>query len=51
MLGFVQFASDHTADAIRSWKKSLALRPDATVTQYLERAERESKAESDFLAA
>jgi tetratricopeptide (TPR) repeat protein len=48
MLGFVQFASDHTADAIRSWKKSLALRPDATVSQYLARAEREATAESDF---
>jgi tetratricopeptide (TPR) repeat protein len=48
MLGFVQFASDHTPEAIRSWKKSLALRPDATVSQYLARAERESSAESDF---
>jgi tetratricopeptide (TPR) repeat protein len=48
MLGFVQFASDHTPDAIRSWKKSLKLRPDATVSQYLARAERESSAESDF---
>jgi tetratricopeptide (TPR) repeat protein len=48
MLGFVQFASDHTPDAIRSWKKSLSLRPDATVSQYLARAERESSAESDF---
>jgi hypothetical protein len=48
MLGFVQFASDHTPDAIRSWKKSLALRPDAIVSQYLARAERESTAESDF---
>ncbi|MGO9405001.1 MAG: peptidase MA family metallohydrolase [Terriglobales bacterium] len=48
MLGFAQFASDHTPDAIRSWKKSLALRPDATVSEYLARAERESKAESDF---
>jgi tetratricopeptide (TPR) repeat protein len=48
MLGFVQFATDHTPDAIRSWKKSLALRPDATVSQYLARAERESSAESDF---
>jgi tetratricopeptide (TPR) repeat protein len=48
MLGFVQYASDHTPDAIRSWKKSLALRPDATVSQYLARAERESTAESDF---
>lgn len=48
MLGFVQFASDHTPDAIRSWKKSLTLRPDSTVSQYLARAERESSAESDF---
>lgn len=48
MLGFVEFASDHTQDAIRSWKKSLVLRPDATISQYLARAERESKAESDF---
>ncbi|MFZ0799990.1 MAG: peptidase MA family metallohydrolase [Terriglobales bacterium] len=48
MLGFVQFASDHTPDAIRSWKKSLALRPDATVSQYLARAVRESSAEADF---
>ena len=48
MLGFVQFASDHTPDAIRSWKKSLALRPDTTVSQYLAKAERESSAESDF---
>jgi tetratricopeptide (TPR) repeat protein len=48
MLGFVQFATDHTPDAIRSWKKSLALRPDATVSQYLSRAEREASAEADF---
>ena len=48
MLGFVQFASDHTPEAIGSWKKSLALRPDATVSQYLERAEREVSAEADF---
>ena len=48
MLGFVQFASDHTPDAIHSWKKSLKLRPDATVSQYLARAERESSAESNF---
>lgn len=48
MLGFVQFASDHTPDAIDSWKKALKLRPDATVSQYLARAERESSAESNF---
>ncbi len=39
---------DHTPDAIRSWKKSLTLRPDATVSEYLARAERESTAESNF---
>lgn len=48
MLGFVQFASDHTPEAIRSWKKALALRPDAAVKQYLARAEREAAAESAF---
>src|SRR5260370_27677004 len=48
MLGFAQFASDHTPDAIRSWNKSLALRPDATIRQYLARAQRESTAKSDF---
>jgi tetratricopeptide (TPR) repeat protein len=48
MLGFAQFASDHTPDAILSWKKSLALRPDATISEYLARAERESSAESEF---
>jgi tetratricopeptide (TPR) repeat protein len=48
MLGFAQFASDHTADAIAAWKKSLKLRPDAAISQYLAKAERESNAESDF---
>ena len=48
MLGFAQFASDHTPDAILAWKKSLALRPDATISEYLARAERESNAESEF---
>jgi tetratricopeptide (TPR) repeat protein len=48
MLGFAEFAGDHTSDAILSWKKSLALRPDATISEYLARAERESNAESEF---
>ncbi|MBZ5615674.1 MAG: tetratricopeptide repeat protein [Acidobacteriia bacterium] len=48
MLGFAQFASDHTPDAIGAWKKSLALRPDATISEHLARAERESNAESEF---
>ena len=48
MLGFTQFNADHTSEAIRAWKKSLKLRPDATVSQYLARAERESNAEAEF---
>ena len=48
MLGFVQFASDRTPDAIRSWKRSFELRPDPVIKQYLERAQRESKAEETF---
>src|SRR5271170_4300709 len=48
MLGYAQFASDHTKDAVASWKHSLALRPDATVQQFLAKATREQTAESVF---
>ena len=48
MLGYAQFASDHTKDAIASWKRSLALRPDSAVQQFLSKAEREQNAESEF---
>ena len=48
LLGFVQMANDRTPDAIRSWKKSLKLRPDDVVSQHLARAERESNTESEF---
>lgn len=48
VLGYAQFASDRTADAIRSWKHSLAIRPDAMIQRYLEKAQREASAESDF---
>jgi tetratricopeptide (TPR) repeat protein len=48
VLGFVQFSCDRTTDAIRSWKRSLALRPDPTVEQLVAKAEREAKAEADF---
>jgi len=48
ILGYAQFASDRNRDAIRSWKQSLALRPDAEVQKYLEKAERDARAESDF---
>jgi len=48
MLGYAQFASDHTKDAVSSWKKSLELRPDSAVQQLLAKAQREENAESDF---
>ena len=48
MLGYAQFASDHTKDAVASWKRSLELRPDATVRQLLAKAQREQNVESDF---
>jgi tetratricopeptide (TPR) repeat protein len=48
MLGFAYYQSDRTAEAIRTWKKSLQLRPDPTIQAYLDRAQREKSAESEF---
>ena len=48
MLGYAQFASDHTKDAVTSWKRSLELRPDPAVQQFLAKAQREQTVESDF---
>jgi hypothetical protein len=48
MLGYAQFASDHTKDAIASWKRSLELRPDPAVRQFLAKAQREQTVESEF---
>ena len=48
VLGFVQFSRDHTPEAIRAWKKSLELRPDATLEAYLAKAQREATTEADF---
>jgi tetratricopeptide (TPR) repeat protein len=48
MLGYAQFASDRTKEAVASWKHSLELRPDATVQQFLAKAQREDHVETDF---
>lgn len=48
VLGYAQFAADRTRDAIRTWKHSLELRPDAGVQQMLAKAERDQAAEADF---
>ncbi|HKU28019.1 MAG TPA: tetratricopeptide repeat protein, partial [Candidatus Sulfotelmatobacter sp.] len=48
MLGYAQFVTDRTKDAITSWQQSLALRPDPAVQRLLDKAQREQKAESEF---
>lgn len=48
VLGYAQFATDRDQEAVISWKRSLALRPDATLQSYLAKAERESTAEAGF---
>ena len=48
ILGFVEFSNDRTKDAIRAWKRSLELRPDPVVEQYLAKAQREATTEADF---
>jgi hypothetical protein len=48
VLGYAQFAADRPKDAILSWKRSLALRPDASILQVIARAEREASAESAY---
>jgi tetratricopeptide (TPR) repeat protein len=48
VLGYTQFATNRTREAIRNWKRSLELRPDAMVQQYLDKAERETRAEANF---
>ena len=48
VLGYAQFAADHTKDAIQSWKRSLQIRPDAVIQGLLEKAEREAQAEAEF---
>jgi tetratricopeptide (TPR) repeat protein len=48
VLGYAQFGADRTRDAVRTWKRSLAIRPDAALQQYLAKAERDASAEADF---
>jgi Peptidase MA superfamily len=48
VLGFVQFSNDRTKDAVNAWKRSLELRPDPVVEQYLAKAQREATTEADF---
>jgi tetratricopeptide (TPR) repeat protein len=48
VLGFVRFSADRTKEAVQAWKRSLELRPDPVVEQYLAKAQREVTTEADF---
>lgn len=48
VLGFVRFSADRTREAAQAWKRSLELRPDPVVEQYLAKAQRETTTEADF---
>jgi tetratricopeptide (TPR) repeat protein len=48
VLGYAQQASDRTKEAVASWKRSLELRPDPNVQQFLAKAQREQNVEGEF---
>jgi len=48
VLGYAQYSSEHPREAIQSWKKSIALRPDASIQQMIARATREERVEGNY---
>ncbi len=48
ILGYVEYAADRDQEAIRTWKHSLELRPDAAVEQLLEKAERDASVQAGY---
>jgi tetratricopeptide (TPR) repeat protein len=48
VLGYVQYAADRDQDAIRTWKHSLELRPDAAVQELLAKAQRDATAQANY---
>jgi tetratricopeptide (TPR) repeat protein len=48
ILGYANYTTDRTAQAITAWKRSLAIRPDDKVQKLLGRAQRELATESMF---
>jgi tetratricopeptide (TPR) repeat protein len=48
VLGYAQYASDRTKEAIQTWKRSLRIRPDSNIQALLEKAERDQQAEADY---
>ena len=48
VLGYTQLVNERNQDAIRSWKKSLEIRPDANLQKHLDKAEREARVETEY---
>jgi tetratricopeptide (TPR) repeat protein len=48
VLGFAQYSAGHAKEAAQSWRRSLTLRPDASVQRLVDRAGRELAAESNY---
>ncbi|MBV8051817.1 MAG: tetratricopeptide repeat protein [Acidobacteriaceae bacterium] len=48
VLGYVQYAADRDQEAVRTWKRSLELRPDPIVQSYLAKAERDNSAQAGY---
>ncbi|HXZ33831.1 MAG TPA: peptidase MA family metallohydrolase [Terriglobales bacterium] len=48
VLGYVQYSADRDQEAIRTWKRSLELRPDSMVQNYLAKAERDASVQANY---
>lgn len=48
ILGYVQFSTDNTPDAIKTWQHALKIRPDTALEKLLARAQREANTEANF---
>jgi tetratricopeptide (TPR) repeat protein len=48
LLGYADYFSDRIEPAIAAWRKSLALKPDATVARFLAKAERDQQAQRNY---
>lgn len=48
VLGYAQFAAGRLPAALESWRKSISLRPDRSLLAMIDRAERESRAETGY---
>jgi tetratricopeptide (TPR) repeat protein len=51
VLGYAELQSDKANDAVVAFEKSIKMRPDAGVSEFLRRARAESRTEANYLAA